>query len=282
MLCRQPKCVFYGITGQTFPVMFSFVNSSLLYHLLITDFILMLSFLYVYQHYAELKIKIDECSTVKNPINEKYRKFLRLRFPFYNRLSPMLITYFETAVMEFYHSKNFISTDDKRVKNKIKFIIAAYAAQVSFGIRGYTFPSIKNIVIHSHKFESNNGSGYVSWELEDNGIAISMEDLYQKREEEIGSLGLVIMAAILKRENNQLFKELVLKVQDADYRIDKSEALHKRSKSLFEENEMRDKDAFIEACIKYYFTHPLDLRNQHPKLFRKIDLMLYRNVAGNF
>jgi Mlc titration factor MtfA (ptsG expression regulator) len=262
--------------------MFSFVNSPLVYHLLITNCILILSFIYIYQHYAELKIKIDECSTVKNPINEKYRKFLRLKFPFYNRLSPMLITHFETAVMEFYNSKNFIRADNKRVKNKIKFLVAAYAAQVSFGIRGYTFPSISNIIIHTNKFVNSHGSAYVSWELKDNGIAISIEDLYQKREEEIGSLGLIIMAAILKRENNQLFKELVLKAQDADYMIDKSEAMHKRNKSLFEKKELCDKDVFIEACIKYYFTHPLDLRNQHPKLFRKLDLMLYSKVAGNF
>jgi MtfA peptidase len=262
--------------------MFSFLNSSLLYSLLVTDFILLLSFLYVYQHHTELKMRIYECSTVRNPLNEKYRKFLRQKFPFYNRLSPGLTSHFETAVMEFYQSKNFISADNKRVKNKTRFIIAAYAAQVSFGIRGYTFPSIKNIIIHPDKFMNQSGTDYVSWELKNNGIDISMEDLLQKKEEEIGSLGLVIMAAILKRENNQAFKDLVLKAQDADYMIDKSEALHKKTKNIFEKNEMRDKDAFIEACIKYYFTHPLDLRNQHPKLFRKIDAMLYRNVAGNF
>ncbi|MFL5731094.1 MAG: zinc-dependent peptidase [Cytophagaceae bacterium] len=259
--------------------MLSFSNSSFLYHLLISNLILVCLFSVIYHYYWELKAKLEESGTVKNPIHEKYRKFLSLQFPFYNRLSPILLTHFEVAVMEFYHSKNFVSTDGKRVKTKIRFLVSAYAAQVSFGMRGYTFPSIKNITIHPNKFPGRKKPGLVSWELEDHGIAISIEDLYSKKEEEIGSLGLIIMAAILKRENQQLFRELVLKAQDADYLIDKSQALHQRTKNLFEKKELSDKDAFIEACIRYYFTRPLELRNQHPKMFRKIDLMLYRNIA---
>jgi MtfA peptidase len=253
-------------------------NSDLFIHLLITNIVLLISFIWVNHNYYILKSKIEKAGIAYKVLEQKHRKVLIRQFPFYNKLSPALKRHFEERAAYFFYSKEYVGMGEIVLKDYMKLLVACYAAQVSFGLKNFSFSSIERIIIHPDKFYSQSSEEYVSWVMNNDSIHFSWKDFYQELKRDINNpVGLLVMAAVIKKEYGTLFVENIFGNVDSFMKV--YSKYDKKKNILFPESDFSTKEEFLSACIRYYFTSPMQLKNHYPEIFFKIDKLLYQQVV---
>ncbi len=212
----------------------------------------------------------------------KHRKILNQYFNFYLRLSHHSKYAFEEKVADFMFSKNFRGDNGLNVTTKMKVLISAYAAQLTFGLEPYYFESYHNITIHRSKFRSSVSNELVTWELDQyNTIHVSWYHLYTQclQQNPKEQIGLQLMSHLLRIENKELHLfEFFDKTDETDL-VKNGNSLDGKlfSTDLFSKEQLNNREKFVEAALVNYFAYPNELFTQYPHIFKKLDTMLYKS-----
>jgi MtfA peptidase len=253
-------------------------NSDLFIHLLITNVILLISFIWVNHNYISLKSRIEAAGYAYKVLEHKHRKVLIRQFPFYNKLSPALKRHFEERVAYFFYSKEYKGMGGILLKDYMKLLVSCYAAQVSFGLKNFSFSSIETVIIYPDKFYSESSKILVSWALDADSVSFAWKDFYMELKKDIdNAMGLVVMAAAIKKEYGSKFLENIFDNVDSFMKVYSN--TERKENILFPESDFLSKEAFLNACIRHYFTSPVQLKNQYPEIFKRIDRHLYHEVV---
>lgn len=260
--------------------MFSRISVHLITNLLIVNGILILCFLWINYHYYTILEHLELLSVTSRSLNEKQKKILKKYFPFYNKLSHRLQRLFEQKLLFFYYMKQYAGVEGAEVHDRMKLLVSAYAAQVSLGFKDYGFSHINRVKIYPFQFYSLKKRVLVSWELDEEGtLHLSWKDFFrQVREEIVRPIGLEIMAFAIKKDKSTIKEDIYHNRGLLFHQMPSSDTGGSLS-ALFRDEDFRSKEDFLEACITNYFSHPTELKNNHPDLFRKLDKLLYSEVS---
>lgn len=201
---------------------------------------------------------------------------------FYLSLSPHLRYFFEERLALYMYSRQFLGIDI-RVTNKMKVLIAGYAAQLTIGIPNFEFKRFKLIKLYKGSFSLAEGV-YQTWLIDEKNdtLHISWPDFYSGVRIKLNepALGLEIMSRLLQIENNdQKFLHL---------QIDSNENIHHYTHSfynqlvlksdfeLFSKSDLYSIDNFTKACILYFHTSPIKLKSCYPRLFDELNKVVYQ------
>jgi len=91
-------------------------------------------------------------------------------------------------------------------------------------------------------------------------------------------LGLEIMAYAIKKDENESLKEQIFQTRTLLFRLMPATDPNALVRPLFEEADFKTREDFLEACLKNYLSHPVELKNNFPDLFRKLDQLLYSQI----
>lgn len=260
--------------------MLSLLNTDFLLNLVIINGVLIVSFLLIHHKYYQISAKLETLTASSKHLDEKQRKILKHFFPFYNKLSPFLQRRFEQKLLYFYYTKRYETTKGLEIFDRMKLFISAYAAQVSLGFRSYGFSHIEKVVIYPEKFYSEKRKMNVRWELDDQKtLHLSWKDFFeQMRKEVMLPIGLQIMAHAIKKDQNERLKDQIFQTRTLLFRQIPATDPNALVRPMFEEDDFRTREDFLEACLKNYLSHPIELKNNFPDLFRKLDQLLYSQI----
>jgi hypothetical protein len=213
-------------------------------------------------------------------LDDKQKRILRKYFPFYKKLSHTPQRIFEQKLLHFYYSKKYERVDGQEIFGRMKLFVSAYAAQVSLGFREYGFSHIDKVVIHPASFTLEDKEVVFCWKLEQNGtLHLSWKDFFEQLNKEVVlPIGLQIMACAIKKFDNESLKDQVFESRYLLYHQLSLSDPNALVRSLFKEEDFVCKEDFLEACLKNYLSYPVELKNNFPDLFKKLDKLLYSQI----
>jgi hypothetical protein len=94
-------------------------------------------------------------------------------------------------------------------------------------------------------------------------------------------VGLEIMAYAIKKDDNELIKDQIYSTRSLLFQQIYSSVPAAAVRQLFAEEDLLSREDFMEACIKNYFSCPMELKNNFPDLFKKIDQLLFSQIRLN-
>jgi Mlc titration factor MtfA (ptsG expression regulator) len=224
----------------------------------------------------------DKVKSITGILSGKHKKILKRDFSFYSKLSPNLLKLFEQKVEYYFYKKVFVDAQGNPAEDKKKLLVAAYAAQLTFGLKDFYFLHLKKVIVYEEKFYSVKSDKIVSWEISTDGIiSLAWKIFYSElRSERISSpIGLMIMANALKLEQYTFFKEQIYFNNAALYFANSNLVTREDNRTMFEAKDMKNREDFLIACLIHYFSKPMELKNRYPDLFRKIDYTLFKEIA---
>ena len=245
--------------------------------LIITNSISLILFIVLYYNYYKLKAQLEFIRSHHKLLEPKEIEILLKHFPYYKKLSIGLKRKFERRVAHFKFSKDYLMANGRKVEKKRKVLIAAYAAQLTFGLDKFEFSHFKTVIIYPVKYYSNQEKEFKSWEVDPCGIIlISWKDFYMSLKNEKGGavpIGLRVMATVLQLENERRHQ------YDFNLSVTPDRVMQKQeSAKLFKANDLVSPGVFTIACMVHFFEQPNALKNEYPMLYREIDSMLHRDV----
>lgn len=260
----------------------AYLTNDLVLNLAVTNVLLILAFIILYRNYYQLKARVDFLRSHHKLLDAKEIAVLYKHFPYYRKLSTSLRRKFERRVAHFRFSKQYLDANGGLVSEKKKMLIAAYAAQFTFGMDRFEFSHFSKVIIYPATFYSQLSGSFKSWEVDPNGvIMLSWKDFYMGMKSGIGMnpVGLRVMATVLQmesgRKNRQRFELSV-----SPDRIQKNQ-LGMKTDRLFENIDLVSTDQFLVACLVNFFDKPMQFKNQYPGLFKEVDHLLHEGVLKN-
>lgn len=248
--------------------------------LIITNSLSIILFIILYYNYYKLKAQLEFIRSHHKLLEPKEIEILFKHFPYYKKLSVSLKRKFERRVAHFRFSKDYLLADGGEVDEKKKMLIAAYAAQLTFGLDRFEFSHFKTVIVYPTKFYSGISKEFRTWEVDPCGIIlVSWKDLYMslKSDSKIATpIGLRVMATVLQLENDR--KNLYnFHLSITPDRIQKKQHQTK----LFDSYDLTSPDQFTVACMVNFFEKPMEFKNEYPVLFKEVDTMLHYDVLKN-
>jgi Mlc titration factor MtfA (ptsG expression regulator) len=209
------------------------------------------------------------------PIGNLYRTFLAKNFIYYKKLANKDRKEFENRLDYFLKGKRFIPRNMPEVTEEMKVLVAACAAQLTFGLKPVKFAHFKNIVIYPTKYFSKYSNRTHSGEMHPNGTITFAWDCFEKGHKipyDGYNLGLHEMAHALKFEDASY---------KGDYGVIEEKSLHqwhrvstremnkiKRGKKTFlRKYAIWDKEEFFAVCVEEFFEQPYLFRRELPEVY---------------
>lgn len=258
------------------------LSDSFYYQLFIVNLSLVIVFAIVYYFNESIFKRFKSRSIVFSSISSRERRFLKKHFRFYRKLSPQLKRVFEEKLEYFYHAKVYECHDGQLPHKNFKLLISAYAAQLSMGMKNFHFPGMKKIIVYPDRFLSQKQGKKVKWEMNEQGVlSISWKDFYYELRNEniIAPIGLKIMAYAIKLESNNHLKEEIYKLKtELLFKFSATKEL-RQNEVMYVDTYSKNKDNFFMFCLLNYFANPHDLKNSYPAIFKKMELILYKEIA---
>lgn len=257
-----------------------FTEDFIIQLLLITSLIIA-GFLLINYYYHLLLAKFPLLPISYKFLTNQHKRILKKHFPFYNKLSPGPKRIFEQRVEWFFFYKNYSGAGVK-LTDKKKLLVAAYAAQLIFGLKDFYFKAINEVVIYPGPFISRLGS-FVSWEITNDGkIHLSWKDFFRelKNKQLKKPLGLKMMAHAIKHEKPHRLKEELTFYKPGQFyqNSGESKSIRIKEETIFNRQELLDKEEFMVACIINYFSNPNEFKNAYPELFKRLDATFYKGI----
>ena len=245
--------------------------------LIITNSISIILFIILYYNYYKLKAQLEFIRSHHKLLEAREIEVLLKHFPYYKKLSLGLKRKFERRVAHFKFSKDYLMANGNNVDEKRKILIAAYSAQLTFGLNKFEFSHFKTVIIYQTKFYSNLEKEFRTWEVDPCGIIlISWKDFYMSLKSNNGvsvPIGLRVMATVLQLENERRHQ------YDFNLSVTPDRIMQKQEQTkLFKTNDLLSPGEFTVACMVNFFERPNELKNEYPMLFKEIDSMLHRDV----
>lgn len=251
------------------------------FNLFILNFSLVFIFVIVYYCHEKVLEEIGNTRIRFGSLSSKNRKIVYKYFRYYRKLAPQLRRRFEEKLEYFYHAKEYRTAEGKEPHKKVKLLIAAYAAQISMGMPAYKFQKLKKIIIHQDKFTSPGGR-QVSWHLNDEGaLLLSWKDFfYELRNPKIlAPIGLKIMAYAMKIEAANPLKEEVYKLKSRSIYKNSAHMESNTNSVIYSDATVKDRDNFFMFCLLNYFSNPQHLKNSYPEVFKRLEFILFKEIA---
>lgn len=257
-------------------------TSDFVINLFITNMILIAGFMWINYNYHQIRNHIEIISATTKTIDPRQKKVLQHFFPFYKKLSPNLKRVYEQKLLFFYHTKSFNAAEGFVVRERMRIYISAYAAQVSLGFKGYGFSHINGVVLHPQKFYSSTKKDWLCWELDSQGnLHVSWKEFFeQMRKKVVLPIGLDIMTHAIKKDGDASIKDEIFKRRNEYYLVYSYLEEVRKQELLFKGEDFLSKDDLLEACLKNYFSSPVEFKNCFPELFYQIDRLLYSQLKA--
>lgn len=207
--------------------------------------------------------------------NHTWATILMHECHFYQKLPPQSKAEFLKRIAYFYQNKNFVARGGMQINERMKVLICAAAAQITFGLPRLQLPHFKDILIYpssylnkrtgrTHMGEINTqGTMVFSWEHIEKGLsdpndgynlllhelahALRFEDYYPNAERHF-----------LRQEDVNMLHHLFKKME-APIRNRSITFLNKYASSNFEE--------FFAVSIESFFERPEEFKRQIPDLY---------------
>lgn len=210
---------------------------------------------------------------------------------YYKNLPEKFQPEFERRVKTFIQHKRFAVRNLPMVTDEMYVTLAAYATQISFGYPDIVeFNHFKTIIIYPYPYRSTitkkvhkgevNGKGFIvlSWKDVREGGAIA-DDGY--------NLALHEMAHALQLENH---------IQNEDFDFLDGNALNKlwclaetleddirtNDLSFLREYASTNQKEFFAVCVENFFERPILLKQEHPKLYQEMVVLLKQDPIALF
>ncbi|MDB4835403.1 hypothetical protein OAH12_02330 [Cyclobacteriaceae bacterium] len=208
----------------------------------------------------------------KGNLRKNYRTELILTkyYPFYLKLTTQSKLLFIDRLEYVFPCLNIEFKSENDYDNfKYQLLIAAEITHYVIGIKGYKvrpFPLMK-IDVDTPKERSVLGA-----DVEDDMFVIYWEKFFDEiiKGEETGLIRLMVdrIFRLNFEAIDTTLKEAFLNVRH----------VNSERRTCFNIYDVKDNQSFYKACFRLYFLHPEELRNVHPKIYRKVDHVLFYDV----
>ncbi len=240
---------------------------------------------YLTKNYELILQKLERLIARNKTLEEVDLEILTKYSRFYKGLSPHMKYVFEERLALFMFSRSFEGIG-LEITSKMKVLISAYAAQLTFGIHNFEFKNFKKIKLYGGPFSITEGV-FQSWliEAENDTIHVSWPDFYTeiRIKRKNVPLGLEIMARLLQIENKSQ-KIISLKTDKTGHLEYFNVNLYQQivmdsDFQLFTKTDLLSLDNFIKACILYYHSDPVKMKNCYPRLYEEINKAVFTEFA---
>ena len=228
-----------------------------------------------------------EFKTRIKPTKVEWVDVLNKDFVFYKKLTPTAKKEFLGRVKYFYHSKNFIPKEGVVIKDRLKILISASAAQLTFGLPRLRLPYFKEILIYPSSYLNRRTGRKEMGEIIAQGrIKFSLEHIEKSLEDPFDGYNLLLheLANALRledyyvnEERNFLDKE-DLKALDHHFN-EMKESLENRSITFLNEHAAENKEEFFAVAVESFFERPLSFKKELPELYSCLVKLLKQDPA---
>lgn len=216
---------------------------------------------------------------------DPFPQLLDQHFSYYRRLKPKYKRFFEHRVKHFIDNTVFESLSIS-INDEMKVLIAATHVKLTFGLRSYMNPLVKNIYIHPDIYFSEETQDYhkgefnpklkavvFSWKHFYEGIQITDDNLNLGLHEFTHALHLKALQD--DQSSHVLFKEELENIYRAL-------ANTKLKDKLIESGIIRDyafenQYEFVAVLLEHFFESPEELKNHFPGIYAKLKNMINYN-----
>lgn len=270
------------------------------YNLVFMDYVMItilllpivIAFLYIFFYVFEViyhrktkKPLVVFGNVVFRKLSDLEKNVLLRNSTFYARLRPKYKKYFEHRVYKFIEKSNFLERDIV-ITQEMKLKIASVYVQLTFGMRNYHNPLIKNIIIYPNAYLSTHTNEYYkgefnpamktvvfSWEDFEEGIEFANDDMNLGLHEFTHALHFLTLRS--DKVSHVLFKESL----DNLFYSFKDEKLRKDlfNSGVLREYAFENQFEFVAVLLEHFFESPEDLKQKFPPIYTKVKEMLNYN-----
>lgn len=215
---------------------------------------------------------------------------LKSEFKFYQKLPPKYQGFFEHRVVKFIKTKEFIGKDNLEVTDRMKVLVAATSAMITFGYRDYNIRLIERVLLYPEPFFSNINKQYHKGEFNPayKAIVFSWKDFLHGYEIDNDNLNLGIHEFIHALHISCLKKKGITAIIFFNTFLEITEFLEKNieyKERLIASEYLRDYAytnhfEFISVVIETFIETPHEFKSQFPEIYAKVKGMLNFNFNG--
>ena len=222
----------------------------------------------LYAMLLEAKVQIT-------PVKLEWLRVLNLEFGYYQKLPAKSKEEFLRRVKYFYHNKNFIAKGGAIIEDRMKVLICASAAQLTFGLPRLRLPHFEDILIYpSSYFNKRTGRKHMG-EINTQGLMVfSLEHIEKSLEIPNDGYNLLLheLAHALRFEDYYPNDERHFLYQDD---INVLHHLYKRMKVPLENRSISflnkyagsNFEEFFAVSVESFFERPIEFKAQLPDLY---------------
>lgn len=206
--------------------------------------------------------------------------------PFFNKLDERKQLVFINRLGEFMFSKDFYIMSSHGYK-EMPILVSAAAIQISFGLDDYLFPYFSRIIIHPEEYIALDPIRVLVGNVQGRNITLSWKHFLEdyKNPTDGKNVGLHEMAHALQVQHlfqNHGFRNEFKKEYEYYDKIDDEVLLAEstRSSELFDENALSNPNEFWATCVELFFEKPRELKEQYPRLYKSLCLVLNQDTAA--
>lgn len=218
---------------------------------------------------------------------EELNIFLNKYFSYYRTLDVPLKVLFVRRLLDFIHSKTFISQKELKINNGVKAIVSASAVQLTLGLENWKINYFETIILFPSEFKNElsgltlkgetNLSGYVSlsWKNFIEGYRIPDDNL---------NLGLHEFTHALRfngvrgHENDEFFCGYFPKWYAFAYK--EFRKLKNGEESIFRKYGGVNINEFLSVVIEHFFESPEEFHDHHPHFYSATAILLNQRTDG--
>lgn len=209
---------------------------------------------------------------------ENYHQWLSNGFSYYKILNPQLQSEFMVRTTDFMNQIDVEAREELKLDNKMRLLIGAHLAQITFGYQDFRFRSIKRIILYPEQFYSKfldaevkgltYGTGYIFLSWKD--FEVGYEDHTDKV-----NLGLHEFAHALMLEKPGLMDtsayETFYEMGKTLFKWHEDPEYHD---PLFREYAFTNHNELWAVCVEVYFERPEEFMEVYPRLYSVIGRIL--------
>ena len=228
---------------------------------------------------------------LKKNISNEHKSILRQEFSFYKRLSDTEKRNFEHRIAYYLKNWKFIGKD-LEVNNRMKILVSATAAKLTFGLRDYRIDSVDKIIFYPEEYYStiNEVMHKGEFNMAYRALIFSWKDLKVGYEITNDNINLAVHECIhamhfsfLKSRNYSTSAAIFIdSFHELTTALDADESLKQRlvSSEYIRDYAFENRFEFISVLVENFIETPAEFRTKFPRIYAKVKEMLNFNFAG--
>ena len=227
---------------------------------------------------------LPHCELIHRPLYPSQVQTLKLYSKYYRCLPEKKQDVFETRMVKFMKSKEFLAKGDLKLTDEMMVLAAESAIKLTFGLRNYMFKEFEQIFFFKSSFYSDYSKSVNMGETNPRGVIVfSWKDLMTGDIDENDNInvGLHEFAhayMIDNKVNEDQYFEVECERFDNFYNDGKSLELIK-SHQLFNNYSFRNKMEFFAVAIEHFFETPEKMKEEILELYQILCKMMNQDPA---